>query len=364
MSTIPFKADHVGSLLRPTELLQAREDFKKQLISRDELARLENRLIQDIVKKQVDTGLNSITDGEFRRAWWHFDFLEGLNGVTGYIPDEGLQFSGVQTKAYDVKVTEQVTANLNHTHFEHADFLLQAVGRQGTAKVTIPSPNQLFHPNILNHDIYPDINDYQRDVSKAYNASLTALYDLGIRYVQLDDVYWAGLAATEHRIKRRLRSQAEKQAAIKLAVKTVNDAIAGLPDDLHITTHICRGNFRSSWAMKGGYGPIAEDLFKENLTGFFLEYDDERSGDFEPLQHFKRDDSKVVLGLFTSKHGALENKETIIERVEEASRYVPKEQLALSPQCGFSSTEEGNLLTEDDQWRKLKYVVDIAEEIL
>ncbi|TDM12256.1 5-methyltetrahydropteroyltriglutamate--homocysteine S-methyltransferase [Macrococcus lamae] len=364
MTTIPFKADHVGSLLRPKELLQAREDFKKQLISQKELTQLENLLIKDVINKQLDVGLQSITDGEFRRAWWHFDFLEGLHGVTGYIPDEGLQFSGVQTKAYDVKVTEHVSANLNHPHFEHADFLLQAVGNQGTAKVSIPSPNQLFHPNILNHDIYPDINLYQRDVSQAYNDSLKALYDIGIRYVQLDDVYWAGLAATEHRIKRRLRSEEEKQTAIKLATKTVNDAIAGLPDDLHITTHICRGNFRSSWAMKGGYGPIAEDLFKENLDGFFLEYDDERSGDFLPLKHFNRKDSKVVLGLFTSKHGKLENKDTIIERVEEASQYVPKEQLSISPQCGFSSTEEGNILTEDDQWRKLKYIVDIAEEIL
>lgn len=364
MSTIPFKADHVGSLLRPKELLQAREDFKKQLISQTELTQLENRLILDIVTKQVDVGLQSITDGEFRRAWWHFDFLEGLNGVTGYVPDEGLQFSGVQTKAYDVKVTAPVTANLNHPHFEHADFLRNAVGSQGTAKVTIPSPNQLFHPNILNDELYPDIHDYQRDVSRAYHDSLTALYDIGIRYVQLDDVYWAGLAATEHRIKRRLRSEEDKQQAIQIAAATVNEAIAGLPDDLHITTHICRGNFRSSWAMKGGYGPIAEALFTENLDGFFLEYDDERSGDFEPLRHFKRDDAKIVLGLFTSKHGDLENKETIIERVEEASHYIPKEQLSLSPQCGFSSTEEGNILTEEEQWRKLKYVVEIAEEIL
>ncbi|MBF7023531.1 5-methyltetrahydropteroyltriglutamate--homocysteine S-methyltransferase [Staphylococcus kloosii] len=358
----PFRADHVGSLLRPERLKEARTQFQNNEISAADLQKVEDEEIERIIEKQLEVGLHSITDGEFRRSWWHFDFLENLDGVQGYTPEHGLSFEGVETRSHNVRITDKVSFNPNHPHFEHFKFLYDKVGDRGIAKVSIPSPNQLFHPNILNEDIYPDIKDFAHDVAQAYHESLQKFYDLGARYIQLDDVYWANLTSGTQKTRGRDRSEEEKERARQLAYAVINEAIQGLPEDLLITTHICRGNYKSTWAISGGYEPIAPYLFKEKLGGFFLEYDDDRSGDFEPLRYFP-ENSAAVLGLFTSKSGELENKETILARIEEAKNYISEDQICLSPQCGFASTEEGNKLTEDEQWKKLAYVVEIANDV-
>lgn len=358
----PFRADHVGSLLRPERLKQARTQFQNNEISAADLQKVEDAEIERIIEKQLEVGLHSITDGEFRRSWWHFDFLENLDGVQGYTPKHGLSFEGVETRSHNVRIIDKVRFNSNHPHFEHFKFLYDKVGDRGIAKVSIPSPNQLFHPNILNEDIYPDIKDFAHDVAQAYHESLQKFYDLGARYIQLDDVYWANLTSGTQKTRGRDRSEEEKERARQLAYAVINEAIQGLPEDLLITTHICRGNYKSTWAISGGYEPIAPYLFKENLGGFFLEYDDDRSGDFEPLRYFP-ENSAAVLGLFTSKSGELENKETILARIEEAKNYISEDQICLSPQCGFASTEEGNQLTEEEQWHKLAYVVEIANDV-
>lgn len=358
----PFRADHVGSLLRPERLKEARTQFQNNEISAADLQKVEDEEIVRIIEKQLEVGLHSITDGEFRRSWWHFDFLENLDGVQGYTPEHGLSFEGVETRSHNVRITDKVSFNPNHPHFEHFKFLYDKVGDRGIAKVSIPSPNQLFHPNILNEDLYPDIKDFAHNVAQAYHESLQKFYDLGARYIQLDDVYWANLTSGTQKTRGRDRSEEEKERARQLAYAVINEAIQGLPEDLLITTHICRGNYKSTWAISGGYEPIAPYLFKEKLGGFFLEYDDDRSGDFEPLRYFP-ENRAAVLGLFTSKSGELENKETILARIEEAKNYISEDQICLSPQCGFASTEEGNKLTEEEQWKKLAYVVEIANDV-
>lgn len=359
----PFRADHVGSLLRPQRLKDARKDYQNEVIDAQALRDIEDEEIEHIIEKQLEVGLHSITDGEFRRSWWHFDFLENLDGVNGYTSERGLAFEGVETRNHNVKVESKVAFNPNHPHFEHFKFLYDKVNGRATAKVSIPSPNQLFHPNILNEDIYPDIEDYAHDVAQAYRESLLKFYELGARYIQLDDVYWANLTSGSQKTRGRDRTEADKEAARQLAYRVVNEAVQDLPEDLLITTHICRGNYQSTWAISGGYEPVAPYLFKENLGGFFLEYDDDRSGDFEPLRFFPKENSVAVLGLFTSKTGDLEDKSAILARVKEAQQYVDLDQICLSPQCGFASTEEGNKLTEDEQWKKLAYVVEIANEV-
>ncbi|RIN25564.1 5-methyltetrahydropteroyltriglutamate--homocysteine S-methyltransferase [Staphylococcus succinus] len=359
----PFRADHVGSLLRPQRLKDARTDYQNNVITQETLSKIEDEEIERIIEKQLEIGLHSITDGEFRRSWWHFDFLEHLDGVEGYQPEHGLSFAGVETRSYNVKVIDKVTFNPNHPHFNHFSFLHNKVDGRATAKVSIPSPNQLFHPDILNETIYPDIEDFATDVSQAYRESLLKFYELGARYIQLDDVYWANLTSGSQKTRGRDRSEEEKEVARQLAYRVINDAVQDLPEDLLITTHICRGNYKSTWAISGGYEPVAPYLFKENLGGFFLEYDDERSGDFEPLRFFPKNKSAAVLGLFTSKTGDLEDKSTILKRIQEAQNYIDLNQICLSPQCGFASTEEGNKLTEDEQWQKLAYVVEIANEV-
>ncbi|RIP35993.1 5-methyltetrahydropteroyltriglutamate--homocysteine S-methyltransferase [Staphylococcus gallinarum] len=359
----PFRADHVGSLLRPQRLKDARADYQNNVIDAAALKQIEDEEIEHIIEKQLEVGLHSITDGEFRRSWWHFDFLENLAGVEGYTSESGLSFEGVETRNHNVKVVDKVAFNAEHPHFEHFKFLHDKVNGRATSKVSIPSPNQLFHPNILNEAIYPDIEDFAKDVAKAYHETLLKFYELGARYIQLDDVYWANLTSGTQKTRGRDRSEEEKEIARQLAYRVVNDAVQDLPEDLLITTHICRGNYKSTWAISGGYEPVAPYLFKENLDGFFLEYDDERSGDFEPLRFFPKEQSAAVLGLFTSKKGELEDKANVLKRIEEAKAFVDLDQICLSPQCGFASTEEGNNLTEEEQWQKLAYVVEIANEV-
>lgn len=357
----PFKADHVGSLLRPERLLQARQAYKEGKISKAELRTVENEEIARVVDKQIEIGLQVVTDGEFRRAFWHLDFLEHLNGIEGYVPERGLQFKGMETEPYDIRNVGKISWNPNHPFIQDFIELKNIVAGRAIPKQTIPSPNQLFHLGIRNPEIYPTVEEYAEDVIQTYRDALQAFYNAGVRYLQLDDVYFAGLGAPDLFFYEQGYSRRE---LIELAIYVMNSILKDRPEDLYVTTHLCRGNYRSTWAFEANYGLIADKLFaEERVDGFFLEYDDERSGDFRPLKHVPKDGPQVVLGLITSKKGELEDKETIINRIKEASQYVPLEQLGLSPQCGFASTYHGNLLTEKDQWKKLQLIVEIANEV-
>ncbi len=357
----PFRADHVGSLLRPERIHNARKDFRDGIITAQELHAIETEEIKKIVDKQIEVGLQAVTDGEFRRRFWHTDFLEHLNGVEGYVPESGFAFKGEETEKYDVRVIGKISFNPDHPHIKDFIEFKEIVGDRAVAKQTIPSPNQLFNAGIRNLEIYPDIEEYTNDVIQTYRDAIKAFYDAGCRYLQLDDVYIAGLNAPEIPFND---SGYSREELIDLALRVVNGVLEDKPEDLIVTTHLCRGNYRSKWAFEGSYAKIAPTLFaKEKVNGFFLEYDDDRSGDFEPLDYIPNGGAQVVLGVFTSKHGELEVKENIKARIEEATKYVPLEQLCISPQCGFASTHHGNILTEDEQWAKLQYIVDISKEI-
>lgn len=357
----PFKADHVGSLLRPDRLVEAREKFQNKEISTKQLREIETEEIIRIVDKQIEIGLELVTDGEFRRRFWHTDFLENLDGIEGYIPEQGYIFHGdEETEKYNVRNVGKISFNTDHPFIQDFVIFNEIVSGRAIPKQTIPSPNQLFHPDIINHDIYPTIEAFATDVVKAYKDAIQAFYDVGVRYLQLDDVYIAGLSSPD----LTFSDDFTRDDAINLALDVINRVLEDKPDDLVITTHLCRGNYRSNWAFEGSYDLIAPTLLaKEKVDGFFLEYDDDRSGDFKPLNHVPDGGPQVVLGVVTSKSGELENKEAIKARIKEASKYVPHEQLCLSPQCGFSSTHHGNLLTEEQQWEKLKFVVDLAKEV-
>lgn len=358
----PFKADHVGSLLRPERIHQARKDKSEGKISADKLYEIETEEIKKIVDKQIEVGLKAVTDGEFRRRFWHTDFLEHITGIEGYVPDQGYSFVGEETERYNVRNIGKISFDKNHPHVRDFKLFNEIVGDRAVAKQTIPSPNQLFNAGIRNYDIYPDVEGYADDIVKAYQDAVTAFYDAGCRYLQFDDVYIAGLNADEIPFNDTDYSVDE---LIELALRVINGVLEVKPDDLVITTHLCRGNYRSKWAFEGSYAKIAPVLFaKEKVDGFFLEYDDDRSGDFKPLKEIPDGGPQVVLGLFTSKHGELEDKEEIKARIEEAAEFIPKEQISLSPQCGFASTHHGNILTEEAQWNKLRYIVELSETLL
>ena len=358
----PFQADHVGSLLRPENLHKARKDYKEGKLTAEQLREVENKEIKRIVDKQIEVGLQAVTDGEFRRTWWHFDFLEHLNGMEGYVPDYGYTFSdNVETERYQIRNIGKISFNPDHPFIKDFIEFKEMVGDRAVAKQTIPSPNQLFEYTIRNRDIYPDIQEFANDVIQAYRDAVKAFYDAGCRYLQLDDVYIAGLSSPEYELTD---SEYSREQLIDLAVRVVNEVLEDKPEDLVVTTHLCRGNYQSAWAFGGSYDKIAPTLFaKEKVDGFFLEYDDERSGDFKSLEYIPAGGPQVVLGLFTSKSGELEDKDAIIARIKEATKHVPLGQLCISPQCGFASTHHGNKLTEDEQWDKLKFIVDIAKEI-
>lgn len=357
----PFKADHVGSLLRPESIHQARKDFKEGTITAEQLREVETTEIKHIVDKQIEVGLKSVTDGEFRRTFWHTDFMAHINGFEGYAPEKGYQFKNVETEAYDVRNIGKISFDENHPFVKDFIEFQEIVGDRAIPKLTIPSPNQFFNQGIRDESIYPDLEDYAKDVIQAYRDAFKTFYDAGARYIQIDDVYIAGLSSPDIPFND---GQYDRKYLIDLALRVTNAVLEDKPEDLAVTTHLCRGNYQSDWAFEGSYALIAPTLFaKEKVDGFFLEYDDERSGSFQPLKHIPADGPRVVLGIFTSKNGELENKESIKARVAEAAQYVPIEQLCLSPQCGFASTHHGNKLTEQQQWDKLRYIVEVSEEI-
>ncbi len=359
----PFRADHVGSFLRPAALKEARADREKGAITPAELKAVENREIEKIIKKQEELGLKLATDGEFRRSWWHFDFLGMLDGVEVYDTDQGIQFRGVQTKAQSLRIVGKVGFS-NHPMLEHFKFL--KAHTSVTPKMTIPAPPVLHFrlaKDGVKKSIYPDLDGFFHDLGQAYKQAVKGFYDAGCRYLQFDDTVWAYLCSQEELRKARERMSNVDQLQ-DIYARVINAALEGKPADMTITTHVCRGNFRSTWISEGGYEPVAETLLgKVNYDGYFLEYDTDRAGGFEPLRFLPKGNKSVVLGLVTSKSGTLEKKDDVKRRIDEAAKFAPLEQFCLSPQCGFASTEEGNLLAEEEQWAKLRMIKELADEV-
>jgi 5-methyltetrahydropteroyltriglutamate--homocysteine methyltransferase len=362
-TTPPFRADMVGSLLRTATLKEARHKHHDGEISDAALKEIEDREIRALIKRQEDIGLQAVTDGEFRRAYWHFDFLEHLDGVTSVEADSGMNFKGGVGIAKALRVTGKVGFSGQHPMIDHFRFVKDNTDR--VAKMTIPGPSMLHYRGgrkMMNMGVYPNMDDFYADVGRAYNKAVHAFYDAGCRYLQLDDISFAYLCDPDQREMLRQRGDdPEKQPEIYAGM--VREALKDKPDDLAITMHLCRGNFRSTFIASGGYEPVADVLFNRMpVDGYFMEWDTDRAGGFEPLRFLPKGKS-VVLGLVTSKTGVLEKKDDIKRRIDEASKYVDLDQLCLSPQCGFASTEEGNTLAEEEQWAKLRMIVEIAEEV-
>jgi 5-methyltetrahydropteroyltriglutamate--homocysteine methyltransferase len=363
-TTPPFRADMVGSLLRTAPLKDARTKREKGQITPAQLKSVEDEEIRKIIKKQEEVGLQLATDGEFRRSWWHFDFFWHLTGCERVVLDHGIQFHGTQTKPESLKVTGKLDFPADHPMLEHFKFV--AANTKLTPKMTIPAPSVMHFRGgrkSISQQAYPEMGAYFDDLAKLYGKAIKAFYDAGCRYLQLDDTVWAYLCSKEQLAEARARGEdADKLAGIY--AKIINTALKAKPADMTITTHVCRGNFRSTWISEGGYEPVAELLLGGiDYDGYFLEYDSERAGGLEPLRFLPKGKKRVVVGLVTSKSGALENKDDIKRRLDEASKCAPLDQLCLSPQCGFASTEEGNVLTEDQQWAKLAMIVDISREV-
>ena len=364
----PFRLDHVGSFLRPERLKEARAKFNAGEITAEELERVENEEIIALIEKEKELGLKSVTDGEFRRAFWHLDFLENLDGVELVEVDHfSVQFKDKDVKPKTLRIVGKVDFSENHPFVKHFKFLKEHAG-DTPVKLTIPSPSMLHLITQVREKNYVPIERYKDnealfydDVVKAYRKALQCFYDLGCRNIQLDDTSWGEFCALDKREAYEARGFDLEKIA-RDYVDVLNRVIEWKPEDLVVNMHICRGNFRSTWFSSGGYEPVAKTLFGHcRVDGFFLEYDSDRAGDFTPLRYIK--DQKVVLGLITSKSGDLEDKDEVIARIKEASQYVPLEQLCLSPQCGFSSTEEGNILTIEAQWDKLKLIDEIVHEV-
>jgi 5-methyltetrahydropteroyltriglutamate--homocysteine methyltransferase len=365
----PFRADHVGSLLRPPAVLQAREDFAAGVIDAAELRGVEDEAIREIVRKQREVGLRSATDGEFRRESWHMDFIYQLGGVE-QVDDGAIKVAfHSSTKSYEwAPPSAHVTAplGLQHTIFGEAfAFLRDTVTDGVTPKLTIPSPSMVHYRggrSTIDEKVYPDLDQFWNDLTGAYAEEVRRLYDLGCRYLQLDDTslaYMNDPAQRQH--VAEIGGDPEKQHEHYIA--NINKALANRPADMAITTHMCRGNNQSMWAAEGGYEFVADVLFNQlDVDGFFCEWDDERSGGFEPLR-FVPKGKRVVLGLVTTKRGELESKDDLKRRIEQATRFIDVDQLCLSPQCGFSSTREGNDLSQDQQWDKLRLIVETAQEV-
>ncbi|HEX7926945.1 MAG TPA: 5-methyltetrahydropteroyltriglutamate--homocysteine S-methyltransferase [bacterium] len=360
-SHAPFRADEVGSLLRPPALKEARAKFAEKKIGAAELKQVEDACIRDVVAHQERVGLKAITDGEFRRSWWHFDFLGALEGVELVKGEKTIQFHGVQTRAESLNIHGKVVFG-KHPMLEHFKFLKAAT--KGVAKMTIPAPSVLHFRGgraSISKTVYPSLDNFFADTAEAYRKAVRAFYDAGCRYLQFDDTVWAYLCSEKERKAAKERGD-DPEPLQKIYADMINHAVKDKPKDMVVTTHVCRGNFRSSWISEGGYEPVAETLLaKTNYDGYFLEYDTERAGGFEPLRFLPKGNKRVVLGLITSKFGELETKDAIKRRIDEATKFVALDQLCLSPQCGFASTEEGNILSDAEQWKKLERVVEMAK---
>jgi 5-methyltetrahydropteroyltriglutamate--homocysteine methyltransferase len=363
-NTPPFRADHVGSLLRSQTLKEARAKREAGEITTDRLKAVEDREIAALIGKQEAVGLQSITDGEFRRASWQTDFLQALDGVESYEADRAFKFHGAAPRPIALRVTKRLGGTSAHPMIEHFKFVQAHTTR--TPKMTIPSPSTLhfrFGRKVVPESIYPAMDAFYRDLGLTWRAVVQGFADAGCRYLQLDETNLTYLCDPELRPQVVARGDNPDKLPFIYA-DMINAAVAGIPSDMTITMHLCRGNFRSTYISGGGgYEPIAEMLFNTiKVHGYFMEYDSTRSGGFEPLR-FVPKGKIIVLGLVTSKTGTLESKDEIARRIDEAARFVDLEQLCLSPQCGFASTEEGNILAEEEQWAKLRMIVELAEEV-
>jgi 5-methyltetrahydropteroyltriglutamate--homocysteine methyltransferase len=363
----PFNFDIVGSFLRPDYLKQAREEYASGKITAEELKKVEDEAITDLIAKQKAEGLQVITDGEFRRSSWHLDFMWALKGVGHEKTKDGIPFHGEAALIDDTFLKGKVSFD-SHPFVEHFKFVKQLEDENTVARQTIPAPAQFLFQMITPENlestkaIYPNEEELIQNIALGYKKVIQDLYAAGCRNIQFDDCTW-GVCVDPNACFILGTDEAGLQQIIEKLIRINNLAIEDKPEDLVINTHICRGNFHSTWACQGGYDRVAKDLFaKENVNAFYLEFDDERSGDFKSLQYVGKD-KKVVLGLITTKSPTLENKDYIIERIREAEKYIPLERLCLSPQCGFASTEEGNKLTEEEQWAKLRLVKEIVKEV-
>ena len=362
MSNPPFRADHVGSLLRPPTLAAARAAFKRGELDAATLAHTEDAAILDAVQRQQGLGLQSITDGEFRRDWWHLDFLAQLDGVTlRDNPGPKFKIEGQSEQPPIPTVTGRIACSrpIMASHFAYLKSVVRA-----TPKMTIPSPSMLHLRGgraAISTEIYPDMAQFWTDVGAAYRSAIRHLADAGCRYLQLDDITFAYLC--DPKIQATCRANGDDPDALpRLYAQTINAALADKPADMRVTIHTCRGNFKSAWVAEGGYDGVVEAMFSTHVDGYFMEFDSARAGGFEPLRALPRG-KRVVLGLVTTKLGELESKDALKRRIDEAARFVPLEDLCLSPQCGFSSTHHGNALSQDEQWRKLERVIEVAREV-
>ncbi|MBS1005175.1 vitamin B12 independent methionine synthase [Levilactobacillus brevis] len=363
----PYRYDVVGSLLRPAVLKDARAHFAAGKIDAEQLQTVQRAETKRVVDQQVALGLKAVTDGEFNRSWWHLDFLWGLTGVGHYDYHQSYKFHGSQTRTDNADLIGKVAFNPEHPFFTSFQYLQSLVPAGVTVKQTIPSPTMLFRDNRSDNwaTYYETWSDYLDDLAQAYHDTIQHFYDLGCRYIQLDDTTWAFLIS---KLNETATDAAAHQKYVTLAtdaVRVINQLLAGLPDDLTVTTHICRGNFKSTYLFSGGYDDVADYLGQLHYDGLFLEYDSDRAGDFTPLRKIWHGDpdKRLVLGLITSKFAELEDPTVIKARIQAAAQQVPLVNLALSTQCGFASTEEGNTLTEDQQWAKLKLVKQIATDV-
>jgi 5-methyltetrahydropteroyltriglutamate--homocysteine methyltransferase len=359
----PFRADHVGSLLRPAALKTARERHQRGEMSAADLKAIEDREIEAAIRTQESIGLQSITDGEFRRAFWNYDFLGRLDGVEAYLGERKIKFQGRQPKPMMLRVIGRLGAYTPHPMIGHFKFV--AAHTKATPKMTIPSPSSLhfrYGRDAVPESIYPSMDDFYRDLGESYRKAVHAFADAGCRYLQFDEVNFTYLC--DPALRKVVSDRGEDPAKLPdVYARMVNAAISGAPADMIVTMHLCRGNFQSTFVASGGYEPVAEVLFNAiNVQAYFMEYDTDRAGGFEPLR-FVPKGKQIVLGIVTSKSGQLESKDALRRRIDEAAKFVDLDQLCLSPQCGFASTEEGNRLAEDEQWAKLRLVVEVAEEV-
>ena len=359
----PFRADHVGSLLRPKSIHDARAKRAKGEITAEQLTEIEDREIERVIKKQEEVGLKAITDGEFRRSWWHLDFLWGLDGAEKHVMDTGIKFAAVNTRNEGVAVTGKLGMAGPHPMVEHFKFV--AAHTKQTPKITIPSPSAIYGRPVatpIDKKAYPDMEAFWADLGNAYKKAVRSFADAGCRYLQLDEVFIAMLCDPNYREQMKKRGDDPEKLG-PIYGDLINAAMSDIPSDMTITMHLCRGNYKSTFMGSGGYEAEAEVLFDRiKVHGYFMEYDTERAGGFEPLRRVPKD-RRIVLGLVTTKSGELESKDTIKRRIDEAAKYISLDQLCLSPQCGFASTEEGNTLTEEQQWAKLRMIVEVADEV-
>src|SRR5512144_2845038 len=359
----PFRADHVGSLLRPAALKEARARRERGEISPEELKAVEDREIEKVIRKQEEVGLRSVTDGEFRRAFWNYDFLGEIDGVEAYLGERKIKFQGPQPKPMMLRVVGKLGGYRPHPMIDHFKFV--AAHAKATPKMTIPSPSSLhfrYGRDAVPTEIYPEMDDFYRDLGEGYRKAVRAFSDAGCRYLQLDEVNFTYLCDPKLRAFVANRGE-DPEALPHVYARMINAALSDVAPDVTKAMHLCRGNFQSTFVASGGYEPVAEILFNAiNVHAYFMEYDTDRAGSFEPLR-FVPKEKTVVLGLVTSKSGRLESRDDIKRRIEQAAKFVSLEQLCLSPQCGFASTEEGNLLAEDEQWAKLRMNVELAAEV-